>query len=61
MVAVARLFRDVIDGRIAGDEASRTLAEIYPGVPFANGFMHGAPGFMHARSGTAADTIRRAD
>jgi collagenase-like PrtC family protease len=61
MVAVARLFREVIDGRIGGDEASRALADIYPGVPFANGFLHGAPGFMHTRRGAATDSIRRAD
>lgn len=53
MVAVAHLFRDVIDGRVAGDEASRVLAEIYPGAPFANGFLHGAPGFT--RAGAAAE------
>lgn len=46
MVAVARLFRDVIDERIAPEEAERRLGEIYPDVPFSNGFLHGAPGHM---------------
>ncbi|GAU82057.1 U32 family peptidase [Bosea sp. BIWAKO-01] len=49
MVAVAQLFRDVLGERIAPEEAERRLGEIYPGVPLANGFLHGAPG--HARVG----------
>jgi collagenase-like PrtC family protease len=44
MVAVAHLFRDVIDGRRSSDEAARALSQIYPDVPFANGFVHGRPG-----------------
>lgn len=49
MVAVARLFRDVIDERIDPQEAEGRLGEIYPEVPFSNGFLHGAPG--HIRIG----------
>ena len=48
MVAVARVFRDVIDGRDDADGGSRRLAEIYPNVPFSNGFLHGKPGFTQA-------------
>ena len=44
MVAVAKLFREVLDGRLEPDEATRRLARIYPDVPFANGFVHGEPG-----------------
>ncbi len=49
MVKVARLFRDVIDERLDPEEAERRLGAVYPDVPLANGFLHGAPG--HARMG----------
>jgi collagenase-like PrtC family protease len=48
MVAVARIFRDVIDGRDDAENGSRRLAELYPNVPFSNGFLHGKPGFSYA-------------
>ena len=51
MVAVARLFRDVVDGRIEPEEAERLLGEIYPDVPFSNGFLHGTAGHVHAGAG----------
>ncbi|MCU4180852.1 U32 family peptidase [Bosea sp. BH3] len=54
MVAVARLFRDVVDERIDPEEAERRLGEIYPNVPFSNGFLHGAPG--HVRTGAGGAT-----
>ncbi|ALA20014.1 MULTISPECIES: U32 family peptidase [unclassified Chelatococcus] len=44
MVAVARLFRDVIDGRREAGEAEAALAEVYPGAVFANGFVHAESG-----------------
>jgi collagenase-like PrtC family protease len=44
MVAVARLFRDVLDGNQEHEDATRALSLIYPDVPFANGFVHGQPG-----------------
>lgn len=44
MVAVAKTFRAVADGTMDGVEGERRLAEAYPGVPFANGFLRGAPG-----------------
>jgi len=44
MAAVARLFREVIDGRREAGEAGAALAEVYPGAVFANGFVHAAPG-----------------
>ena len=47
MVAVARLFRDVADERLDPEEAESRLGAVYPDVPLANGFLHGAPG--HAR------------
>jgi len=44
MVAVARIFRDVLSGRLEAAAADSHLARIYPGAPFSNGFLHGAPG-----------------
>lgn len=44
MVSVARIFRDVLDGRRDAEDASQTLATLYPNVPFSNGFLHGLPG-----------------
>lgn len=52
MVAVARLFREVADGRLEAGEGERRLGELYPEVPFANGFLHGVPG--HLRAGIGA-------
>lgn len=44
MVEVAKVFRAVLDGRADANEGANRLREIYPDVPFSNGFLHGAPG-----------------
>ena len=44
MVAVSRQFEAVLSGRVEAEEATGRLREIYPDIPFANGFLHGAPG-----------------
>ena len=44
MAGVASLFRQVLDGRMAADEASSRLAEISFDAPFANGYLRGQPG-----------------
>lgn len=44
MVAVARLTRDVLDGRIDAEEATARLPEIIGTVPMINGYMHGREG-----------------
>jgi hypothetical protein len=44
MVAVARLFREALDGRIDADEADELLGGLVPDLPFANGFYHGEAG-----------------
>lgn len=44
MVAVARLFRAILDGRTEATQAHTALEAIYPGVPFSNGFLYGAEG-----------------
>lgn len=53
MVAVTRLFREVVHGNVEPEEGERQLTEIYPGVPLANGFLHGVPGHVRrSASGT---------
>jgi collagenase-like PrtC family protease len=44
MAAVARIFRDVLDGRTDPSEGRQALTAIYPGAPFANGFLRGVQG-----------------
>jgi hypothetical protein len=44
MVAVARLFRDVLDGRTAAGEARNRLAEMVGAAPLSNGFYQGREG-----------------
>jgi collagenase-like PrtC family protease len=44
MVAVARLFRDVLDGVRAPAAAFEMLGGLVPGTPFSNGFYHGVEG-----------------
>ncbi|MBM3565899.1 MAG: U32 family peptidase [Alphaproteobacteria bacterium] len=45
MGAVARIFRDLLDGRLGGGEATAALRPLLPpDVGFANGFIHGRPG-----------------
>jgi len=44
MNAVAEIFAQVRDGRIAADEGQERLHAIYPGVPFSNGFHYGTVG-----------------
>jgi collagenase-like PrtC family protease len=47
MVAVARLFREALDGPVDLREAEHRLGELYPDVPLANGFLHAVPGHLH--------------
>jgi len=44
MVAVARTFRGVLDGRLDADAAFAALADLAHGSPFSNGFYHGTEG-----------------
>ncbi len=52
MVAVAEVYRNLLDRNIAAGEAAAMLDEIALPMPFANGFYHGKPG--HRLVGTAA-------
>jgi collagenase-like PrtC family protease len=53
MVAVAQAFRDVLEGRRDPAETRAALAALLPGMPFANGFLHGRPGADCRPSGAA--------
>ncbi|MCH7956453.1 MAG: U32 family peptidase [Proteobacteria bacterium] len=44
MVAVARIFRDLLDGRRQPGEARESLAGLAGGIPFSNGFYYGVEG-----------------
>jgi collagenase-like PrtC family protease len=44
MVAVARAFRDVLDGRLEVGDGLETLARVVAPARFLNGFLHGRPG-----------------
>jgi O2-independent ubiquinone biosynthesis protein UbiV len=46
MVAVISVFRAVLDGREDAESGTRRLAQLYPDVPFSNGFLHGSAGFL---------------
>ncbi|MBP2234948.1 collagenase-like PrtC family protease [Sinorhizobium kostiense] len=44
MVAVARLYEDVLHGRMEAEDALARLKRIYPATPLSNGFHHGQEG-----------------
>ena len=44
MVAVARVYEEMLHKRIDFADARARLHALYPDVPFANGFFHGQPG-----------------
>jgi collagenase-like PrtC family protease len=44
MVAVARLYRSVLDKKLAPDEAAAQLKKLSGGAPFINGFFNGREG-----------------
>ena len=44
MVAVAAVFRDILDGRLEAGAATARLRLLFPHAPFANGFFHGVEG-----------------
>ncbi len=52
MVAVAQVYDDMLGGRHDAAEGMARLAKIYPGIPFANGFYHGAAGADWIGDGT---------
>ncbi len=52
MAAVARIFRDTLDGRIDAEEAMAHLAAVNGNVPMINGYMHGREGLAWVGSGS---------
>ncbi len=44
MVAVAKLYRDLLDERLEAEALDEKLAKHAPNMPFSNGFYHGAEG-----------------
>lgn len=54
MIAVARVFRDALDGRLPLDEADTQLAVLSGDAGLSNGFYHGAAGYR--RIAAAAPT-----
>ncbi len=44
MVAVARLYRSVLDGAMEASEAIASLQKLYPAAPLSNGFHHAREG-----------------
>ena len=47
MVAIAQLFRDVLDGRRDADEAFERSRDTCPSATFANGFIHATAGALY--------------
>ncbi len=50
MVAVARIFRDTLDGKTAVEQAQHRLAALNIPAPFSNGFWHGQAGHKWVES-----------
>ncbi|YBV96531.1 U32 family peptidase [Phyllobacteriaceae bacterium JZ32] len=50
MVAVAELFRRVLDAQMDGQEAGHSLAALLPGTVFSNGFLIGRYGAAYERA-----------
>jgi len=46
MVAVAKLFRDTLDGKLSVEEALNHLDGLAPNAAFSNGYIHGREGHM---------------
>ncbi|MCA1370385.1 U32 family peptidase [Bradyrhizobium sp. BRP14] len=44
MVAVARLYDEVLQGRVEAEDGVARLRQIYPATPLSNGFHHGKEG-----------------
>ena len=55
MVAVARIFREALDGREEPLAAFRRLGDLVDGIPFSNGFYYGTEGVKLVVSPAEAD------
>jgi collagenase-like PrtC family protease len=54
MVAVAKLYQSVMEGRLGSEEAIDRLQGIYPAAPFSNGFYHQKEGAAWIAKGRTA-------
>lgn len=54
MVAVAKLYQSVMEGRLGSEEAIDRLQAIYPAAPFSNGFYHQKEGAAWIAKGRTA-------
>jgi len=50
MVAVAEIYRQILDGTLEADQAEMALQAVYPDVPFSNGFLHADVGADFVRT-----------
>lgn len=50
MVAVATVYRQLSSGAMEADAAEAALREVYPDVPFSNGFLHAKAGAERVRT-----------
>lgn len=48
MAAVAKVYRDLMEGRVDAGGADERLAALVPAMPFSNGFYHGVEGSAFA-------------
>ncbi|WP_420414240.1 ubiquinone anaerobic biosynthesis protein UbiV [Roseibium sp.] len=46
MVAIAQIFRDVLDDKVSSEEADVRLSVVTGSLPFSNGFWHGKAGHL---------------
>lgn len=44
MVAVASIYRQILAGTIDAEQAEMALKDVYPDMPFSNGFLHASAG-----------------
>ncbi|MEK0081982.1 ubiquinone anaerobic biosynthesis protein UbiV [Benzoatithermus flavus] len=51
MVAVAHVFRALLDRALDAEEAEARLAALFPTAPLSNGFLFGREGVLHVRPG----------
>jgi hypothetical protein len=54
MVAVAQVFRDVLDGRVPTGEADARLATLSGDAGLSNGFYHGTAGYRRIAAAAPA-------
>lgn len=54
MVAIARLFREMLDDQVDVAQGAERIGQLFPSVPFSNGFLHGEAGLRLLADGRPA-------